>query len=128
MRSKKITEAEIADLKVAALPTRPNAATRYGGGGYSAADVKAAFDRLPLYIIEKYNLLIDDILGESNESISDAIKTNFTPTHTLANMLSDIPSGDFAYYLRVGDGYLNSVISELKEKLDAVIAHLGLSL
>ncbi|MBQ7314885.1 MAG: hypothetical protein IJW83_02640 [Clostridia bacterium] len=57
----KILPSEIADIKIASLPTRPTAPTSFGGKGYTASDMKAAFDRLPLFIIERLNALIDDV-------------------------------------------------------------------
>ncbi len=61
MQSKQISDSEISSLKIASLPTRPTAPEAYGGGGMTASDMKNAFDRLPLFIIEKFNLLIEDI-------------------------------------------------------------------
>ena len=61
MNAKKINESEISTLKVASLPTRPTAPTAFGGKGYTATEMKAAFDKLPLYTIANYNLLISDI-------------------------------------------------------------------
>ena len=68
MNTKKIPDSEIESLKVASLPTRPTAPTAFGGKGYTATQMKEAFDKLPLRIIEEFNLLIDEIkngaLGE----------------------------------------------------------------
>ena len=75
MQSKKIEEAEIASLKVSSLPTRPTASYAFGGRGYTASEMKAAFDKLPEYIIEKLNLLIDDLLREGDESDVGSYKT-----------------------------------------------------
>ncbi len=71
MNTKKITESEIEELKVASLPTRPTAPTAFGGKGYSATEMKEAFDRLPLYTIDRLNSLIEDIeCGNVSELIS----------------------------------------------------------
>ena len=61
MTTNKITDSEIESLKVGSLPTRPTAPTAFGGRGYTATEMKAAFDKLPLKIIEEFNALIDDI-------------------------------------------------------------------
>lgn len=61
MNTKKITDSEIESLKVASLPTRPTAPTAFGGKGYTATEMKAAFDKLPLRIIEGFNSLIEEI-------------------------------------------------------------------
>ena len=38
MNSSKITEADIADLKISTLPTRPTAPAAFGGKGYTATE------------------------------------------------------------------------------------------
>ena len=71
MNTTKITDSEIDTLKVASLPTRPTAPAAFGGKGYTALEMKAAFDKLPLRIIESFNLLIDEInSGAVTEEIS----------------------------------------------------------
>ena len=61
MKSRKITEGDIAELRVSALPTRPTAPAEFGGKGYTAKELKEAFDALPVFIVEMYNALIEDI-------------------------------------------------------------------
>ena len=54
MQSKFITESEVAALKVASLPTRPTAKEAFGGKGFSAEEMKAAFDRFPEFILSTW--------------------------------------------------------------------------
>ena len=61
MNTNLISQEEISALKIENLPTRPTAPEYFGGLGYSARDMKAAFDRLPLFIIEVLNSLIEDV-------------------------------------------------------------------
>lgn len=61
MNTQTILDSEIEEIKIANLPTRPTAPEHYGGKGYTAKDMKEAFDRLPLFIIERLNSLIDDV-------------------------------------------------------------------
>ncbi len=61
MTTQKIKNEEIEDMKISSLPTRPNASSAFGGKGYNSSEMKAAFDKLPLFIIERFNKLIDDI-------------------------------------------------------------------
>ena len=61
MNTRKITDSDIASLKISSLPTRPTAPTSFGGKGYTATQMKAAFDQLPLYIITHLNTLIGEI-------------------------------------------------------------------
>ena len=61
MTTNLISHDEIASLKVENLPTRPTAPEYFGGLGYSAREMKAAFDKLPLFIIDVLNSLIEDV-------------------------------------------------------------------
>ena len=61
MNTEKITDSEIEQLKVASLPSRPTAPPSFGGRGYTAKEMKEAFDKLPLFIIARLNSLIDDV-------------------------------------------------------------------
>jgi hypothetical protein len=69
MRTRKITEGDIADKKVASLPTRPTAPTAFGGKGYTPTELKEAFDKLALHVIERFNELIDDITGAPEDNV-----------------------------------------------------------
>lgn len=120
MISKKITDSDIAKLKVSALPSRPTAPKSFGGAGYTASDMKAAFDRLPLYIISRFNELIDDISGEGEEGISAAIPTGIREGHTLSSLMKDIVSGALASYLTVLGEPLTESIFSLKERISAI--------
>lgn len=120
MKSRKITDGDVADMKISALPTRPNAPRAFGGKGYTAAELKEAFDRLPLYIVERYNALIDDITADNGEGIATDIKTGISETHTLSQLFTDIIDGTFATYLTVAGKPLTEYILELKAKVDAI--------
>lgn len=113
MTAKKISGEEIADIKVASMPTRPSEECPYSYDGYGPEEIKAAFDRLPLYIIERYNRLIDDIESEGEESLAAAMKTGIREGHTLSDLYTDITNGNMASYLTVGGESLASVISRL---------------
>ncbi len=115
MNTKKIKDAEIADLTIASLPSRPTAPKSFGGRGFTASEMKAAFDRLPLFIIERLNRLIDDIgrLGEG--SMADEVPTGISDGHTLGALFGDITSGRFANYLTVLGEPLCEIIMSLKE-------------
>ena len=128
MRSKKINESEIESLKVSSLPTRPTAPAAFGGKGYTADELKAAFDALPLYIIEKFNSLIDDLTTEGEDGILADILTGIKSGHTLRDMLSDIKSGDFVSYLAVGDLTLGEYLAKIKTDLDKVALKVGINL
>ncbi len=115
MNTKKILNSEIDDLKIASLPTRPTAPTAFGGKGYTASDMKAAFDKLPLFIIERFNTLLEDIAAEDESSVIFSIPSGIEDGHTLGSLLRDITTGKFAGYLDVGAESL----SEYKLRLAA---------
>jgi hypothetical protein len=116
MNTKTITYDEISDLTVASLPTRPTADPLYGGEGYSAEDMKRAFDRLPLFIIERLNMLIEDAARLGEGSLSAEIPTGIREGHTLAQLFSDIENGNLASYIKIGGESLSTVISRLEER------------
>ena len=64
MKTKTMTKEELTPLSVASLPTNPTAEKR-GEKRYTPEELKAAFDRLPLYVAKRLNSLIDEIEGES---------------------------------------------------------------
>ena len=120
MKTKKILTEDISYMTVSSLPTRPTSPIALGGRGYSPTEMKAAFDKLPLFIIERLNSLLDDITGENGGSVSDAIKTGFTDTHNLASLFEDIRNGNFASYLSVLGKNLSIQIAEILKRLDAL--------
>ena len=61
MNTRKITDSEVESLKVASLPTRPTAPQAFGGKGFTATEMKEAFDKLGLRIIKEFNTLIDEV-------------------------------------------------------------------
>lgn len=126
MQSKKIEEAEIASLKVSSLPTRPTASYAFGGRGYTASEMKAAFDKLPEYIIEKLNLLIDDLLREGDESYVGSYKTGINGNRSLKSLLDGIVSGEFAELLSVNGKSLADTISSLAAEIEAIKESVGI--
>ena len=128
MRSTKITEGDINDKKVASLPTRPTAPAAFGGRGYTAKELKEAFDLLPLFLVERFNLLIEDINGDGGEGIADAIKTSITPTHTLRELFEDIKNGSFTAYLAGPEGSVAEYLLKLREDVDRLASILGTKL
>ncbi len=119
MNTKKILSEEIADKRVSSLPTRPTSPTAFGGKGYTQSEMKAAFDRLALFIIERFNSLIDDIEGVGEGSLADSILTEIEDGHTLATLFSDIRNGNFASYLNVGGVSLMSRIASLERAINS---------
>lgn len=119
MNSEKILYDELAPLLVSSLPTRPSASTAFGGGGFSPAQLKDAFDKLPMLLVRRYNDLIDDIRSTGDSSLAGEILTGIGDyNHSLSNMFSDITNGNFASYLNVGGESLASLLAKIKERLD----------
>lgn len=126
MQSKKIEEAEIASLKVSSLPTRPTASYAFGGRGYTASEMKAAFDKLPEYIIEKLNLLIDDLLREGDESYVGSYKTGINGNRSLKSLLDGVVTGEFAELLSVNGKSLADTVSSLAAEIEAIKESVGI--
>ena len=117
MNTTKILTEEISHLTVSSLPTRPTSPIALGGRGYSADELKGAFDKLPLFIIERFNSLIDDIKGIGQGSLTDEIPTKITESHKLSDMFRDVTNGNFSVYLKVLDKSLAVQIAEILERL-----------
>ncbi len=113
MNATKITDAEIAELKISSLPTRPTSPTAFGGSGYTSRELKDAFDRLPLLLAERYNALLEDITALGDGSLAADIPTGIEEEHTLADLFSDVTNGNLATRIRVGEETLYSVINRL---------------
>ena len=128
MKSQKITDSEINDKKVASLPTRPTAPAAFGGKGYTATELKEAFDSLPLFLVEKYNSLIADICGEDGGSITDAVKTGISDTHTLAELFLDIVNGSFITYLAAPNGTVAEYLIKLRADVDKIAKRFSITL
>ena len=116
MNTKKILDSEIKDLKISSLPSRPTAPTAFGGKGYTSAEMKAAFDKLSLFIIERFNSLLDDACSEGEGSLADEIPTGISDGHTLSRLFADLVSGDMPLYLSMGDETLSDMKVRLAEE------------
>lgn len=93
----KITNTQIQGLGVQALATRPNDAARYGEGGLSAEQLKRKFDRLPEFIIDKVNELIDILTSSGDKDVRDYIKIGLNDgINTLADFVCSITDGKLA--------------------------------
>ena len=118
MNTTKILTDEIADITVASLPSRPTAPTSFGGRGYTAREMKAAFDRLPLFIIERFNMLLDDISSADEGSLSAEIPTDIYEGHTLRQLFTDIQNGKYAEYFTFDDVTLKEYMDGIRERID----------
>ena len=128
MNTKKILKTEIADLQISSLPSRPTAPTAFGGKGYTANQMKAAFDRLPLFIIEKFNALLDDVGGIGEGSLAYEIPTAILEGHTLGELFEDILSGRFSSYLSMGEESLAELKIRLSEENESIEERLAICL
>lgn len=118
MNTKPITESEYASLRISALPSRPTASSAFGGKGYTASQLKEAFDRLPLLLIERFNSLLEDLEGTGKGSLVSTIPTGLESNHTLAQFFEDVKNGMLATYLSVEGEALSAVIAELQGSLE----------
>ncbi len=125
MSIRTITQEEILQNGVKNLPNRPSSPSLYSGRAMSADELRAAFDRLPTLIAERFNeLLYATGLFDSEdprESFAELVATELFPNHSLAQFFMDVQSGAAAAYLNAdGENALADVISELR----AAILHL----
>jgi len=118
MKATAITDAEIADKLVSSLPTRPTAPAAFGGRGYSAKEMKEAFDALPLFIRDRLNLLLENIESEGTDSIAHSIPTGIRTGHTLADLFEEIRSGAILSTITVNGESFYSLMSRIKAHLD----------
>lgn len=124
MKTKKIFSSELDSYKVSSLPTRPNSPEAFGGGGYSAKELKAAFDLLPLFVNSRINDLVDDICAEGKDSLAGSIPTGLDEGHTLSDLFRDITDGSLAARLKIGADSLTLTIAKIK----AALVKLGVSI
>lgn len=127
MNTTKILESEVESLKISSLPNRPTAEKKYGGAGLTAQEMKAAFDKLPIFIAERLNSLIDDIESEGDGKISESIKTGLDSGHCLSDFFADIKNGNLASYMALGDSTLVEKIYEMSAAIDAIKEQLSMS-
>ncbi|MBQ2794308.1 MAG: hypothetical protein IJF05_06405 [Clostridia bacterium] len=126
MKAKTITDEEVELLKVASLPNRPTAPEEYGGSGFSAREMKEAFDRLPLYLMQRFNELIDDISAEGADSVAHAIKVGLGEEVSLRDFIDWFGSGKILAYIPVGDGNLAYFLANLRKDIDRCLEKLEL--
>ena len=96
MNIRTITEEEVRERWIQRLSDTPNRGGRFGTAGMTAADMKAAFDALPLLIVGRFNALVEAILtGEVGALIP------VTEEKSLADLLAGIRDGSLAELLTV---------------------------
>ena len=109
MSIKRITEEEVRSLWVQRLSDTPNRQGKFGTMGLSAAEMKAAYDALPLRLVEAYNALVDAIEGGELAALIH------TPEgETLAELLAGVTNGALAALLTVdGERTLTALAAAL---------------
>lgn len=123
---KPIQTAEIADQFVSGLGDRPNQSGAYGIGGLSPAQLKAHFDKIGNFLIEKLNYLLKAMQSgdiykamKFGENLNDIFED-------LEKFLLAIESGVFATKLKASDSLessnptyksLQTIITDIKTEL-----------
>jgi hypothetical protein len=123
MTTKKITSEETSALAVESLPTRPTESTAFGGKGYTSTEMKAAFDRLPKLIIERFNHLIDDI---EDGSILEDIKTKNENMPSVSDLIDGMKDERLATAITVFGTSLKLVLHNLREDVNMLMKAIGI--
>ena len=119
MKADIISENEMAPLTVASLPTRPTAPSAFGGRGYTASEMKGAFDKLPRLIVSRLNTLISDI---KDGGICEDIPTGSPNLATLSEIFEGIESGSLAAAIKVFDTSLTLFLAQLRRDVDSLLS------
>ena len=114
MKSTKILNTETEPLLIASLPARPNQPLLSGGRSYTSSELRAAFDKLPLLLVERFNLLLSDI---GDGGICSAIPTGLDDGHSLADLINDIEGGELAWRMKAQNKPLAELLLEICERL-----------
>jgi len=114
MKSKKILYSELSPLLISSLPARPNQSASYGGAAYSSSELRAAFDKLPLLLAERYNDLLSDI--ESGE-LCENLATGLSEGSTLKSFFEDLSSGVWAGYSKIDGTPIYTLLRNIEDRL-----------
>ena len=117
MKSKKILITETEPLLISSLPARPNQDIASGGKSYSSAELRAAFDKLPLLLVGRYNDLLSDM--ESGD-ILELISIDGDGDRSLKTFFEDLLSGVWAGYATVDGAPLHNIIKDITRRLSAI--------
>ncbi|MBE6694886.1 MAG: hypothetical protein E7587_00380 [Ruminococcaceae bacterium] len=106
MKINKITNSEFEEGSVSSLPIRPNRMSKYGEGGMSAEELKAAFDKNTELLREKINSLIDALYNSDTDlSVAADMKTGIAEIPTLKDVFESIEDGTLAAKIKLTDEY-----------------------
>lgn len=125
MSIQKITKEELFKNGIQSLPTRPSTPSLYAGSILSAEELKAAFDKLPTLVAERFNDLLSATgLFDSEhpaETFAELIATNLSASHSLKDFFEDVKNGNLALYLTANaEGKsLSDVISDLWRAIES---------
>ena len=119
MNTNTITENEITSRAISSMPTRPTAPVSFGGKGYTAKEMKSAFDALPRLIIERLNSLILDI---KEGRVLDAIPVSDKEEKTVRILLDGLEDGSLAANLKIFDTTLSLYLIKLREDIDRLLS------
>lgn len=114
---KKITNAQISEKGVRALADRPNANSQYGASGLSAQQLKLWFDKLAVFLSEKYNELLD-VLSGTDAADYVRIALDAYGVTSLQDLVDSFGNGSFAEKLMM---VLPHATATVRQEIQAVI-------
>ncbi len=132
MSLREITEYEMRVAGVASLPTRPTSPREFGGRGYTAAQLKEAFDRLPRLVAERYNELVGyltdgSFLSELPYAEATTLRAHLQATESRLSYTEELLHGHTETLTEInGDlSAHDAVLAEQGSSLSSVEAHVG---
>ena len=114
MKAKEILTTEIDSIKISSLPSRPTAPTAFGGLGLTSKEMREAFDKLPLLIIDRFNYLLSDIISGD---LASSLTVNSYNGTTLTQFVESVQS--------TLDSNFAVAIADIQERLDRLEEKVG---
>lgn len=125
MKATTITDTDASAARISSLPNRPTAPKEYGGAGLSSSQLKEYFDSYPELLRERFNLLLDDISADGEDSIIRVIKSGFSEGVTLYEFIQAFRDGRILAWMPLGTGTLLTELNKLRTELNSCLERLS---
>ena len=126
MKATTITDTDASAARISSLPNRPTAPKEYGGGGLSSRQLKEYFDSYPELLRERFNLLLDDLAAEGEDSVTRVIKSGFREGGTLYEFVQSFRDGIILAMIPLGTSSLLVELNKMRAELDSCLQRLSI--